>query len=104
LHVRRGLEDGERQARLEDHFFDAQFLPVVIHLLRLRMQDGVIDKVLDAGLPGFVNDQFTDRHLVGAHIRTDMIHLVHALHGSMDRGCVAHVPDDDFLRAQRSHV
>src|SRR5690242_7671352 len=75
----------------------------MLHLLRLRMQDGMIDKMRYACLAGLPKYYSTNNYLIGTHIGTDMIDRSHPLHRRTDGGIVAHITHENLSCPQRFH-
>jgi hypothetical protein len=73
----------------------------MIHLLRLRVQDGMIEKVLHACRARLSNYQITNAGFIWTHIRANMINRPHTLHRRPNCGSLTQVADDYFFRTQR---
>ncbi len=75
----------------------------MVHLLRLRVQDGVIEEMLKASVAGLPDYHLTNDDLIRTHIWAEMIHFPHTLHRQANGRFVAQISDDDLLCPQSFH-
>ena len=60
----------------------------------------MVDKALDPGRAGSADRDLSDGHFVGADVGADVVHRPDSSSGLVHSRLDAHVPDEDFLRAQ----